>query len=199
MTETLINTSNPVREERMPGCVGHALAGVEVRVVDSTGLHTSPGELGNIEVRGPNVFRGYWRRPDLTAEEFRDDGWFKSGEIGKIDENGRLCVAGRAKDLIITGALDVYPAEVETAIEEMEHIRDCAVIGTYHPDLGEAVVAIVCSDRSIGTTDVEQFLRDRLAGFEHPKPVVRVDVIPWDAMGKVHKTELRKQYNTLFG
>lgn len=199
MTETLMNTSNPLHEERMPSSVGYALPGVEVRVADPGGLQVSPGEIGSIEVKGPNVFRGYWRKPEETAEEFRHDGWFKTGDMGTLDEDGRLCIIGREKDLIITGGLNVYPAEVETAIEDMDGIRECVVIGTPHPDWGEAVVAVVCSEHGVLIDDVRRFLHDRLAAFKHPKAVVSVDTIPKNAMGKVQKSELRKQYSTLFG
>lgn len=194
MTETNMITSNPYEGERKAGTVGMPLPGVEVRIAGPTGV-LPQGEAGAIEVRGPNVFRGYWRLPEKTAEEFRD-GWFVTGDMGAFDEGGYLSILGREKDLVITGGLNVYPAEVEAALDELPGVAASAVIGVPHPDFGEAVVACV-----VGGVDpevVRAALRDRLAGFKIPKRVIVLEDLPRNAMGKVQKAELRRLHAGLF-
>ena len=194
MTETNMITSNPYGGARKAGTVGMPLPGVEVRITGPDGV-LPQGEAGAIEVRGPNVFKGYWRLPEKTAEEFRD-GWFVTGDMGAFDAEGYLSILGRAKDLVITGGLNVYPAEVEAALDELPGVAASAVIGVPHPDFGEAVVACV-----VGKVEPEAMraaLRERLAGFKIPKRVLVVDELPRNAMGKVQKAELRRIYAGLF-
>ena len=187
-------TSNPYEGERKAGTVGMPLPGVEVRITGPEGA-LPQGEAGAIEVRGPNVFKGYWRLPEKTAEEFRD-GWFVTGDMGAFDAGGYLSILGREKDLVITGGLNVYPAEVEAALDELPGVAASAVIGVPHPDFGEAVVACV-----VGGVDpevVRAALRDRLAGFKIPKRVIVLEELPRNAMGKVQKAELRRLHAGLF-
>lgn len=199
-SETNMNTSNPLDGERKPGSVGPPLPGVEVRICDDTGTALPDGETGNIQVRGENVFREYWRMPEKTAEDFTEDGFFNTGDLGVIDEDGYVSIVGRSKDLIITGGLNVYPAEVEGAINNMAGVRESAVIGVPHPDFGEAVVAvIVCADgATLNQGEVTDYTKDRLAGFKAPKRVVFVDELPRNTMGKVQKNLLREEYKDLF-
>jgi malonyl-CoA/methylmalonyl-CoA synthetase len=195
MTETNMITSNPHDGARKAGTVGLPLPGVEVRVTGPSGI-LPPGEAGAIEVRGPNVFHGYWNLPEKTAEEFRD-GWFVTGDLGAFDAEGYLSILGRAKDLVITGGLNVYPAEVEAALDALPGVRASAVIGVPHPDFGEAVVACVVGAVEEGA--VRAALRDRLAAFKIPKRVLVLDDLPRNAMGKVQKAELRRLHSGLFG
>jgi malonyl-CoA/methylmalonyl-CoA synthetase len=198
MTETNMITSNPYEGPRVPGSVGPALPGVEVRIADPmTGALLPQGEVGVIEVRGPNVFEGYWRMPEKTAEEFRDGGWFVTGDMGCVDEAGYVRIVGRAKDVVITGGLNVYPAEVEAAIEALPGVAECAVIGVPHPDFGEGVVAIVTArpgEPAPGEAGIRAALGDTLAAFKQPKRVFLVDALPRNAMGKVQKNVLREAY-----
>ena len=157
------------------------------------------GAIGEIEVRGPNVFRGYWRMPDKTAEEFRGDGFFRTGDLGTMDGEGRISIVGRAKDLIISGGYNVYPKEVETLIDDMPEVSESAVIGVPHPDFGEGVVAVVVPrDAPVDTAMVDAALKDRLARFKQPKRVVCVDDLPRNVMGKVQKNALRERFVDLF-
>jgi malonyl-CoA/methylmalonyl-CoA synthetase len=194
MTETNMITSNPYEGARKAGTVGMPLPGVEVRVTGPSGA-LPQGRAGAIEVRGPNVFRGYWRLPEKTAEEFRD-GWFVTGDMGAFDAEGYLSILGRAKDLIISGGLNVYPAEVEAALDELAGVAASAVIGVPHPDFGEAVVA--CVEGEVEPEAVRAVLRDKLAAFKIPKRVIVLDDLPRNAMGKVQKAELRKMHAGLF-
>jgi malonyl-CoA/methylmalonyl-CoA synthetase len=194
MTETNMITSNPCEGARKAGTVGLPLPGVEVRVTGPQGV-LPPGAAGSIEVRGPNVFLGYWNLPEKTAEEFRD-GWFVTGDLGAFDAEGYLSILGRAKDLVITGGLNVYPAEVEAALDDLPGIRASAVIGVPHPDFGEAVVACVVGAVEEGS--VRAALRDRLAAFKIPKRVLVLDDLPRNAMGKVQKAELRRRHAGLY-
>ena len=198
MSETLMNTSNPLHGERVAGTVGFALPGIAVRVADDDGNELPPGEVGNIELRGPNVFRGYWRQPEKTAAEFRDDGFFVTGDLGTMDREGRLTIVGRNKDLVISGGYNIYPKEVEALLDEMPEVVESAVIGVPHSDFGEAVVAVVVAEDAVEQTRVDQFLKKRLARFKHPKRLVRVDQLPRNAMGKVQKNVLRETYADLF-
>ena len=199
MSETLMNTSNPLVGERVAGTVGFALSGVEARVVTAAGERLPAGEVGGIEVRGPNVFRGYWRMPDKTASEFRADGFFRTGDLGALDGAGRLSIVGRAKDLVISGGYNVYPKEVERLIDAMPTVAESAVIGVPHPDFGEGVVAVVQPVAQAVTLDaVRATLAGQLAGFKQPKRVVCVAELPRNAMGKVQKNVLRERFATLF-
>ena len=198
MSETLMSTSNPLVGERIGGTVGFALTGVEARIADD-GRVLGEGEIGGIEVRGPNVFRGYWQMSDKTAEEFTDDGFFRTGDLGFMDGEGRVSIAGRAKDLIISGGYNVYPKEVETLIDDMPEVSESAVIGVPHPDFGEGVVAIVVPRGDpVDLAMVEVALKDRLARFKQPKRVVCVDDLPRNVMGKVQKNALRERFANLF-
>jgi malonyl-CoA/methylmalonyl-CoA synthetase len=207
MSETTMLTSNPCRSadgERVGGTVGPALPGVGVRVVDDAGQRLSAGEIGQVQVRGPNVFAGYWRMPEKTAEEFTCDEaglrWFKTGDVGELDAQGYLRIVGRSKDLVITGGYNVYPAEVEGYLNELAGVEESAVIGVPHADFGEAVVAVVVA-RSGAVLDPAALvatLKLRIAGFKVPKQVLLVDALPRNAMGKVQKNVLRDQYRALF-
>jgi malonyl-CoA/methylmalonyl-CoA synthetase len=195
MTETGMNASNPLDGERRAGTVGPALPGVSLRVTGPEGAELPAGEVGMLEVKGPNVFAGYWRMPERTAEEMRD-GWFVTGDIAKIDADGYVTIVGRAKDLIITGGLNVYPKEVEQAIDALPGVTESAVIGVPHPDFGEAVVAVLTASADPG--DVAAALGDRLAAFKLPKHVALVEELPRNAMGKVQKNLLRERFAGLF-
>ncbi len=197
MTETNMNTSNPYDGDRIPGTVGFPLPGVEVRVADpEAGRALAQGEIGVIEVRGPNVFTGYWRMPEKTKAEFRGDGFFITGDIGKIDARGYVHIAGRAKDLVITGGYNVYPKEVETELDAIEGVIESAVIGLPHPDFGEGVTAVLVCEKeaNLAEADVIDALKERLAKFKQPKRVFFVDELPRNAMGKVQKNVLRETY-----
>jgi malonyl-CoA/methylmalonyl-CoA synthetase len=198
MTETNMITSNPYDGARKAGTVGTPLPGVEVRITGPWGV-LPQGEAGSIEVRGPNVFQGYWRLPEKTAEEFRD-GWFVTGDMGAFDDKGYLSILGRAKDLVITGGLNVYPAEVEAALDELPGVAASAVIGVPHPDFGEAVVACLVAAQGAGLDEdaVRAALRERLAAFKVPKRVLVLKDLPRNAMGKVQKAELRRVHGGLF-
>jgi malonyl-CoA/methylmalonyl-CoA synthetase len=201
MTETGMITSNPHDGERRPGTVGFPLPGVSLRIADpATGRPLPQGEVGMIEVRGPNVFKGYWRQPDKTAVEFHGDGFFITGDLGRRDEDSYVHIVGRSKDLIISGGLNVYPREVENAIEEVPGVAECAVIGLPHPDFGEGVTALVvpAAGAAIDEETVLNALQDRLAKFKLPKRVLIVAELPRNAMGKVEKVALRKAHADLY-
>jgi malonyl-CoA/methylmalonyl-CoA synthetase len=196
MTETSMLTSNPLHGERRPGTVGLPLPGVDVRVVGDDGTEAPEGEVGGVEVRGPNVFGGYWRRPELNATEFTADGWFRTGDVGRFDTEGYLHLVGRSKDLVISGGLNVYPVEVEAVIDELPGVLESAVIGVADPDFGEAVVAVVVAEPGavVDPDDVRRAARRRLAPFKVPKRVHVVDALPRNAMGKVEKAVLRARH-----
>ncbi|MCH8566213.1 AMP-binding protein [Nesterenkonia sp. LB17] len=202
MTETGMNTSNPYRGgPRRPGTVGHPLPGVEVRIVDRETQATLPqGEVGIIEVRGPNVFVGYWNMPEKTAEELREDGFFITGDLGVIDDQGYLSIVGRDKDLVISGGFNIYPKEVEGLIDDHPGVTESAVIGVPHPDLGEGLVAVVVPAGGDAPDEAKilQSLAGELARFKQPRAVRFVEELPRNVMGKVQKAELRKQYTELF-
>ena len=203
MSETVMLTSNPGRAtegERKGGTVGRPLPGVGVRVVGERAQALPVGEIGNVEVRGPNVFGGYWRMPEKTAEEFTADGWFKTGDVGRFDADGYLTIVGRSKDLIISGGYNVYPAEIEGWLNEMEGVAESAVVGVPHPDFGEGVIAVVVrkpgatldADAMVGT------LKRQIANYKVPKHLFVVDELPRNAMGRVQKNLLRDQHKGLF-
>ena len=191
MSETLMNTSNPYDGDRVPGSVGPALPGVEVRVADPVGM---------IEVRGPNVFKGYWRMPEKTAAEFHPDGFFITGDVGRLDERGYLFIVGRAKDLIISGGFNVYPVEVETELDALAGVAESAVIGVPHPDFGEGVTAVVVPrpGAALDENALRAALEQRLAKYKLPKRIVFVAEMPRNAMGKVQKAALRETYSGLY-
>jgi malonyl-CoA/methylmalonyl-CoA synthetase len=201
MTETNMNTSNPYDGERVAGAVGHALPGVSVRVTDpETGKVLAPETIGMIEVKGPNVFRGYWRMPEKTKSEFRDDGFFITGDLGKIDDKGYVHIVGRGKDLVISGGFNVYPKEIESEIDAMPGVIESAVIGVPHADFGEGVTAVVvCHPESkVDEGSVLKGLEGRLAKFKMPKRVFVVDELPRNTMGKVQKNILRDMYSDIY-
>jgi malonyl-CoA/methylmalonyl-CoA synthetase len=201
MTETNMNTSNPYDGDRVPGAVGHALPGVTVRVTDpETGKELARETIGMIEVKGPNVFKGYWRMPEKTKAEFRDDGFFITGDLGKIDANGYVHILGRGKDLVISGGFNVYPKEIESEIDAMPGVVESAVIGVPHADFGEGVTAVVVCDKGarVDETSVLKALDGRLAKFKMPKRVIVVDELPRNAMGKVQKNILRDTYSDIY-
>ena len=200
MTEAGMITSNPYDGERLPGTVGYFLPGVSGRVADAEGREVPRGEPGVLEIRGPNVFQGYWRMPEKTAEEFRADGHFITGDIATMAADGRISIVGRAKDLIISGGFNVYPKEVEEAIDDLAGVEESAVIGVPHPDFGEGVVAVVVPAKGAEVTEqaVVASLTDKLAKFKQPKHVFVVDALPRNTMGKVQKKELRERYADLF-
>jgi malonyl-CoA/methylmalonyl-CoA synthetase len=197
MTETNMNTSNPYDGARVPGTVGFTLPGVSVRIVDpDSGVATPEGEVGMIEVKGPNVFKGYWNMPEKTAAEFRPDGYFITGDLGRFDSNGYLQIVGRGKDLIISGGLNIYPKEVEDAIDALPGVIESAVIGLPHADFGEGVVAVIVPHKGKAPTEAEILtgLKDKLARFKQPKHIAFVDELPRNTMGKVQKNLLREQF-----
>src|ERR1700716_1239775 len=201
MTETNMNTSNPYDGDRVPGAVGHALPGVSVRVTDpETGKELARDSIGMIEVKGPNVFKGYWRMPEKTKAEFRDDGFFITGDLGKIDSAGYVHILGRGKDLVISGGFNVYPKEIEGEIHAMPGVIEAAVIGVPHADFGEGVTAVVVCDKNAGVDEaaVLNALDGRLAKFKMPKRVIIVDELPRNAMGKVQKNILRDTYKGIY-
>ena len=201
MTETNMNTSNPYDGDRVPGAVGHALPGVTVRVTDpETGKELARETIGMIEVKGPNVFKGYWRMPEKTRSEFRDDGFFITGDLGKIDTHGYVHILGRGKDLVISGGFNVYPKEIESEIDAMPGVIESAVIGVPHADFGEGVTAVVVCNKGAGVDEasVLKALDGRLAKFKMPKRVFVVDELPRNAMGKVQKNILRDTYGNIY-
>ena len=197
MTETNMNTSNPLEGERKAGTVGPPLPNVEIRITDDSNQSLADGEIGNLQVKGPNVFQGYWRLPDKTAEDFTEDGFFNTGDKGRIDEDGYVSIVGRTKDVVITGGLNVYPKEVELLIDDIDGVKESAVIGIPHADFGEAVVAVIVllPNAKLEEADVISIAKQKLANFKVPKKVVFVDDLPRNAMGKVQKNELRKVYS----
>ena len=201
MTETNMNTSNPYDGERVPGAVGFPLPGVSARVTDpETGKELARDEIGMIEIKGPNVFKGYWRMPEKTKAEFRDDGFFITGDLGKIDSRGYVHIVGRGKDLVISGGFNVYPKEIESEIDAMPGVIESAVIGVPHADFGEGVTAVVVCNKGADVTEasVLKGLDGRLAKFKMPKRVFVVDELPRNAMGKVQKNILRDTYGKIY-
>ena len=196
MTETNMNTSNPLKGNRKPGTVGLPLEDVQVRVVDEENNLLSQGEIGNLQIKGPNVFKGYWEMPEKTKEDFSKDGFFNTGDKGLIDEGGYVSIIGRSKDMIISGGLNVYPKEIESLIDKIEGVLESAVIGLSDEDLGEKVVAVIVSEESktLDEKKVISEIKDQLAGFKAPKEVKFIDQLPRNAMGKVQKNILRETF-----
>ena len=199
MTETNMCTSNPYDNNRVAGTVGLPLPGIQLRIADDKGNEVEQGQIGIIELKGENVFKGYWQMPDKTSESFREDGFFITGDMAKVDNNGYVTIVGRDKDLIISGGLNIYPKEVETKIDELTSIEESAVFAAPHKDFGEAVVAaVVRKNESIFEEEIINYLSDKLAKFKQPKKIIFLDSLPRNAMGKVQKAELRKKYQKLF-
>ncbi|WP_299395189.1 malonyl-CoA synthase [Pelagibius sp.] len=201
MTETGMNTSNPYDGERRAGTVGFPLPGVEIRITDpESGAVLPPSKVGGIEVRGPNVFTGYWRMPEKTAEEMREDGFFITGDVGVVDAEGYIAIVGRSKDLIISGGYNIYPKEIEALIDDLAGVRESAVIGLPHPDFGEGVAAVIVPEGGSRLTEEEvaAALKDDLARFKQPKRIYFETELPRNAMGKVQKNLLRERYKDAF-
>jgi len=201
MTETNMNTSNPYEGDRRAGTVGFPLPGVELLVTDPvTGAPIPKGEIGVLEVRGANVFAGYWKMPEKTAEELRDNGFFITGDLGRVDEDGYIHIVGRQKDLIISGGYNIYPKEIELLIDDLAGVVESAVIGVPHPDFGEAVVAVIVAQDGADITaqDILTGIKENLARFKHPKHIAFVKALPRNAMGKVQKKALREEYDKAF-
>ncbi len=201
MTETNMNTSNPYEGERRAGTVGFPLPGVEIKITDSNTGETLPqGEIGEIEVRGPNVFKGYWQMPEKTAEELREDGFFITGDLGRIDQDGYLHIVGRNKDLIISGGYNIYPKEIELLLDDEAGVLESAVIGVPHPDFGETVVGVLVAEgkAKLDLDGIKQNISGSLARFKHPQRLVVLPELPRNTMGKVQKKELRDQYKDMF-
>jgi len=200
MTEAVMITSNPYEQVgRMPGTVGFPLPGVELRVVSADGAEMPEGEVGEIEIRGPNLCKGYWRREEATAKSFHADGFFRTGDTGFKDGEGRVTIAGRSKDLIISGGFNVYPAELEMLLAEVPGVKDIAIIGVPHPDFGEAVVAVLTVEGGLFVMEaLERVAQEKLARFKQPKAVHVVDEFPRNAMGKILKNVLRDRYAASF-
>jgi malonyl-CoA/methylmalonyl-CoA synthetase len=201
MTETGMNASNPYEGERRPGTVGFALPGVELKVTDpATGATLPAGEIGQVEVRGPNVFRGYWQMPEKTREELRPDGFFQTGDLGRFDAEGYLHIVGRSKDLVISGGFNVYPKEIELILDEQPGVLESAVFGVPHPDFGEAVMAVIVplpgAAPDLGA--IRAALAAGLARFKQPKALILADDLPRNAMGKVQKAALRERHREAF-
>jgi len=200
MTETNMSTSNPYDGERRAGTVGFPLPEVEIRIVDAdTGKPLGVDEIGSLEVRGPNVFSGYWKMPEKTKEEFRDDGYFITGDLAKKDADGYIHIVGRGKDLIISGGFNIYPKELELVLDEEKGVLESAVIGVPHADFGEGVVAILVpkNGAEIDTSAIMGNIAQKLAKFKQPKQIVVIDELPRNTMGKVQKNILREKYSTL--
>ena len=200
MTETNMNTSNPYEGERRAGTVGFPLPGIELKITDAKTGETLPqGDIGEIEVRGPNVFKGYWQMPEKTAEELREDGFFITGDLGRIDEDGYVSIVGRNKDLIISGGYNIYPKEIEMLLDDVDGVLESAVIGVPHPDFGETVVGILVSEgRDLDVDAIKSQIGSSLARFKQPQRLIIVPELPRNTMGKVQKKELRDTYAGLF-
>ena len=200
MTETGMNTSNPLNGQRRPGTVGTPLPGVSVRIVDERDAEVPAGSVGQLQVKGDNVFKGYWRLPEKTVEEFTADGYFRTGDLARMDNDGYMSIVGRAKDLIISGGLNIYPKEIEGYLDKIGGVLESAVIGVPHPDFGEAVIAIVVrklDGANLTEDDVITELKNQIAGFKVPKRVFFAPELPRNTMGKVQKNLLRDRYADL--
>lgn len=196
MTEAGIITSNPLDGERVAGTVGYPLPGVDLRIADEQGQPLPKDTPGVIEIKGPNIFGGYWRMPEKTAQEFRDGGWFITGDVAVQSPDGRVTIVGRAKDLIISGGYNIYPKEIESVLDAVAGVAETAVIGVPDPDFGESVVALVVAEKTLtpSLADLEACVREQLARFKHPRKIILVEDLPRNAMGKVQKNLLRDLY-----
>ena len=200
MSEAIMIASNPLEGERIPGTVGYALADVTIRICDNQNQPVAAGETGVLQMQGPNVFKGYWQMPEKTAGEFTDDGFFISGDMAKMDAHGRIQIVGREKDLVISGGLNIYPKEIEEAIDALDGVSETAIIGVPHADLGEGLVAVICPKAGfkIEPETIITTLKPRLAGFKVPRKIFTVDSLPRNTMGKVQKNVLREQFANAF-
>ena len=201
MTETNMNTSNPYDGERRAGTVGKPLPGIDIKITNpDTGETLADGNIGQIEVRGPNVFKGYWKMPEKTREELRDDGFFITGDLGRIDEFGYLQIVGRNKDLIISGGYNIYPKEIELVLDGLPGVLESAVIGAPHSDFGESVIGLLVAegDQSLDLNAIEEMLSQSLARFKRPRKLFIIDSLPRNAMGKVQKNMLRDEFGSTF-
>lgn len=199
MTETNMNTSNPLNGDRKPGTVGPPLPGVEIRITGDDGTILETGEIGNLQVRGPNVFVGYWKMPEKTAEDFTADGFFNTGDKALVDSDGYISIVGRTKDMVITGGLNVYPKEIELFIDNLDGVKESAVFGVPDADFGEAVVAAVVKERdsTIEEAEIRSACKQELANFKVPKRIVLIDELPRNTMAKVQKNVLRDRYQDI--
>lgn len=197
MSETGMLVSNPLQGERRAGTVGLPLPDVTVRIVDSENISVASGAVGSIQVKGPNVFQGYWQMPEKTQQEFTDDGFFITGDLGSASDDGYITIVGRAKDLVISGGYNVYPKEVESVIDKLEGVKESAVIGLPDPDLGETVAAVVVlqQGRELSAESIQSGVRDKLAAYKLPRKIFFVDTLPRNTMGKVQKNILRQQFS----
>lgn len=196
-----MSTSNPYDGERRAGTVGFPLPGVEAKVCDAeTGRQVPTGIIGVLWVRGPNVFKGYWRMPEKTREELMDDGWFITGDLALIDEQGYVHIVGRGKDLIISGGYNIYPKEIELFLDAIPGVKESAVIGAPHPDFGESVVAVIVPDAGarLDAGEIDTLVRKDLAGFKRPRRIEIIEALPRNSMGKVQKNILRDQFADSF-
>jgi len=201
MTETGMNTSNPVTGERIAGTVGLPLPGVEVRIAYDNNDAVKKGEVGTLQVKGNNVFKGYWRMPEKTAEEFTNDGFFITGDLAEYNEKNYISIVGRNKDMIITGGYNVYPKEVELLLDQIEEVKESAIIGLAHKDFGEAVTAVVIPNNINNPPDIKKiktFLKEKIANYKVPKKIIFMENLPRNTMGKVQKNILRETYKTLY-
>jgi malonyl-CoA/methylmalonyl-CoA synthetase len=201
MTETNMNTSNPYDGERRAGTVGKPLPGIDVKITNpDTGETLTDGNIGQIEVRGPNVFKGYWKMPEKTREELREDGFFITGDLGRIDNFGYLQIVGRNKDLIISGGYNIYPKEIELVLDDLPGVLESAVIGAPHSDFGESVIGLLVAEggQSLDLKAIEEVLGQRLARFKRPRKLFIIDSLPRNTMGKVQKNMLRDEFSSTF-
>ena len=201
MTETGMIASNPLGGARIAGTVGYALPGVSARIADNEGRELPRGEIGVIEVRGPNVFNGYWHMPEKTAQEFRKDGFFITGDMGQMSADGRVTIVGRAKDVIIAGGFNIYPKEIEDVLDHVPGVAESAVIGVPHVEMGEGVVAVLAPTRAgepVPVGVLQWALDENLARFKHPRKFIWLDTLPRNAMGKVEKAALRARYKDAY-
>jgi len=200
MTETGMLTSNPYNGDRIAGTVGYLLPTVKGRISNQNGQPVSDKEIGILEVKGPNIFTGYWGMPEKTASEFRSDGYFVTGDMASIDNTGRISIVGREKDLVISGGYNVYPKEIESILDEISGVNESCVIGLTHVDFGEAVTALIVEEKHSKTSEKEIFknLKDKLAKYKHPKAIMFIDELPRNTMGKVQKNVLRLKYKEYY-
>ena len=196
MSEAGMIASNPLDGDRLPGTVGFPLPEIKVRISDHDGSPLPHGETGVLEVKGPNLFPGYWGKPEMNMTEFRADGFFISGDLATMSDDGRISIVGRDRDLVITGGFNVYPKEVEDCLNELPGVKESAVIGVPHPDFGEALVALIAGNKNTvpGEQTVIAALKRNLAAFKVPRRIIRLDALPKNAMGKVQKNTLRETY-----